>query len=260
MDRKDGIYTDITDEEYFANTDRINSSELKKLYLKSEKHLNLKESFAGARFGNVAHKFILEPDKFDEDCVLIAPKTKTETSKEFKGLIEDNKGKFCYTKEELETIKKWKTPIDFSKTQNELVLYATCPVTGLRLKAKMDALNESESALYDVKTTSNILRFENDCFNNGNVFSLCYYNYLYLILKGESLSLFKFVVFESKEPHNVAIFPIEMTDIEVYMRVMQKTLADYKKILDSGVKRDYIPSTIKLKSWQTELLKNYLDK
>ena len=262
-DRPDGIYNDISEKEYFANTERINSSMLKKIFYKSEKHLDINNSPDGSRFGKVTHAYYLEPDKFNEECVLIdQPKTKTESSKAWQDEINRHAPKLVYTQSELDLIKRWGLP-SFNKNKNELTIYATCPVTKLKMKARIDSLEELNNNMYDksidLKTISDGSQFQKDSYNYGYVFSQAYYAYCYFMVTGKFLEC-EFISLEKTAPYNVDYYPVYMEDMELWTDVVKECLKKYKKILDTGIKKGYNPNRkqLKLKGWQKSEINNFL--
>jgi exodeoxyribonuclease VIII len=70
----DGIYTDISDEEYFGDKSRVNCSTLKKVIMSGGSTAYLKEIVKptkAMRIGTAFHTLVLEPNEFDNRFIVI---------------------------------------------------------------------------------------------------------------------------------------------------------------------------------------------
>lgn len=89
----DGIYTDISDEEYFGDKSRVNCSTLKKVIMSGGSTAYLKEIVRpteAMRMGTAFHTLILEPNEFDKRFRVVEDYDgRTTAGKEYKKSLGD---------------------------------------------------------------------------------------------------------------------------------------------------------------------------
>lgn len=162
---------EMTDEEYRV-LEGVNASTLKSfIHSVKEGNKSLEKPFKGSpatAFGTLCHSYVLEADTFEDEYALFSPPVNEKTGKpysaytktyenELKSLQEG--GKTALTQEQYDKLKAIEQSIEMCEDttkilgkcdKRELVLTWTDKRTGLKCKAKLDAVGDKISL--DLKT------------------------------------------------------------------------------------------------------------
>lgn len=206
------------------------------LAAKSAPHV---ESAAFA-IGSATHTAILEPDRYLLDCTSYTEsKTKGEGARTrweaFKAanakkviLDEDDHRACCAMRD---AVRRHSVAASYLATgAAEQVIVATDPVTGLRVKIRIDWL--TGGAIVDLKTTTDAdgEKFGRDAAKYLYHMQGALYSDVFAWAFGESARLpFKFLVVEKSPPFDVAVFSFGEDDLEAgrdtYRRVLDRVAA-----------------------------------
>ena len=260
----DGIYTDITDEEYFADRNRVNCSSLKTVIQNegATVFLNQKrEVTAAMRIGTAFHTLVLEPEKFNDRFVVI-PKVSFAT-KEGKLIKEkyadcvflndkertsDEGRQIVINEEDYDELLKLKNGLlyDFDGAELEAKRLldqsgdCECVVLFTHLnipcKCKIDKFLKESLHILDVKTcqSSKVEDFQKTVFDYGYFIQAAFYKLAFWCL-AEITVKFSFLAVEKTE--DVYLSQVFNTDewdgagqalIDFYLPIAYKAMQDKK--------------------------------
>ena len=206
----------LTDSEYFAEKDYFNFSTIKELLVSPLNFWwnieNPQAPTQAMKLGTTIHCWLLEPVKFFNEYVS-AP-TLDKRTKEYKEFASNNTDKFIYDAREVEPImkaikrNKGNFPgLDLildAETINEYCIFWD------NYKCKIDAFEENEGILIDVKTTSDVepMQFLRTIRKNNYHLQLAHYK------KGLEACKFqvnkcKIIAIQNQAPYDVVEYELE---------------------------------------------------
>ncbi|WP_413581112.1 PD-(D/E)XK nuclease-like domain-containing protein [Bdellovibrio sp. HCB288] len=221
-----GIFENMPAEEYHA-LDAIGSSSLINMLI-SPAHFHAawkgpKEEPTSAMIrGNLIHSLLLEQDiggfvarPLDAKGNLVR-----SNSAEYKAFLEANPGKKPVDPEDFDNMYEMLTAfakntramamLDHARIETSIV--ALCPITGLHVKARPDAWGHGY--LDDLKSTSQMARFENQLFQMSYDVRLAHYAYVIELATGEKVDDFFFTPFETSRPFGSRVFQLSASDVK----------------------------------------------
>lgn len=173
---KQGIYHDLSNEDYHNNTTHLSSSRIKPAF-KSITHFFAKQDQERKRhfeIGNAFELLLLEPKKFVNEVAVFYKSNRPEPNKTFAAkaneewkaaFFEQYKDFIIITEEDFKTIKKMvkkvKETTNFDKllSSGEVLvqpsMFWTCPVTKVKLKTRQDIVilkGDKKAIIIDVKS------------------------------------------------------------------------------------------------------------
>ena len=219
-------YIKDTFEDYLGAKDYISSSDIKN-FLKSpsyyyfkkykEKDKETKKHFV---FGSAAHELFLEPSEFINHYVVI-PKLDLRTSAGKAKMAEfelNNQGKYFITDEEMlliNTFVEKATKIDelallMKDSYREVSCHTIDEKTGLKVRIRPDILRSQQSAIADLKTTTDASpkSFRRDSFSYGYNISAAFYTDF--LQRADYL----FVALEKNPPYDVTLYFLNDESVE----------------------------------------------
>jgi hypothetical protein len=227
---KDNLREKMYDDSFYygyLGKNALSSSSLKKL-LQSPKayasSLERSEETQALRDGKLIHLMALEPHRVAE--LSIIPSTKA--SKAYKEAVAEKGSEYVYTKSEFYNAQK----ITKALEENEVVSYMMegmdheVPeigmVEGAPFRAKADAISKDRSLIIDLKTTSDVYKFE----SSARFFKYGLQAELYRRIFGATE--FIFIVID-KNTLDIGIFPISEETLAYGFQQIQEGVEVYKK-------------------------------
>lgn len=206
---ENGIYPDMTDEEYFS-IQAVSASFLKAMQISPEnawrKFMFTQESDA-LKFGSQMHDMCLYgPEVFLKKYPV---KTSDINFRKKEGQKWRDNNPNYISEDQLDKLLLMQSHLpDFSASQKEVAIFWTDEATGLQCKAKIDLVNEGEngSILFDLKTFANSSSKTLDKFLVGEIYNKNYhlqaahYANGWEALTGEKIEYFGFLFIE-KDDH-----------------------------------------------------------
>jgi len=133
----------------------------------------------------------------------------------------------------------------------EATIYFTEPVTGLRLRVRLDAYHPDIS--FDLKTTRHATpeAFARDAVELGYDLQAFMYGLGRRLYEGASAAPFVFVAAGTQQPHSIGIFEAGATFLENGAAKFQSCLATFKACTETGYWPDLsCHSTLEITPWQ----------
>jgi exodeoxyribonuclease VIII len=240
-DRPDGIYHDITNQEYHSNHLRVSKSGLS-LLAKSPYHFKFfqHENTSALNFGSAYHAFILEPEKFHSLCS-VAPKVNKRTNagkEEYANFLNCNEGKVILDPEELIDLCAMRDVMAIHQIAMELIdtpghvelsIYWTEPETGVKCKVRLDKYIPSTNQIIDLKTTQSVsaAAFQASVRKYGYDLQDAFYTDG-ARAAGLNVDDFYFLAQESKYPHGVGVYTMDQVTREAARRRYMELLHLYR--------------------------------
>jgi hypothetical protein len=232
----------ISDAEYFSRAG-LNSTKLKKfatspLHLKSYE-ANPPKSSKAFDIGRIAHSLILEDEK--SWAVVEGDRRKKDVKEavleaEGDGLIviKGDEEKDVFGMQLAVQCHETGMVITSDPDRAELSGFATCPETGLLLKAKYDWLPYSGPKIFDLKTTkaggADKRKFEYAVRDFGYDIQFAHYTYVSNLL-GLNKDSMVFIVVEKEAPYATSAFEFGEERKAMYMENYMNLLRKYAKCL-----------------------------
>lgn len=256
MPTKNGIYRNIPDSVYHAETSRFSKHALDEFCANPWKWAKLRAQGAHAvstsdtlALGRAVHAAVLEPERFEEAYVVQPSDIKVRRGKTWEAFLAENAGKEIITAETRELCEAIRESIrSNADAQKALNLCPAREVTALwecnnvPMKSRFDAMSDSGNILLDLKTCADASAsaFMRDAEKFGYDIQAAVYMAA-LVACGYSPKIFTFVVAEKTYPFAVGvyIFSAESDFIKAGLEAFRDMLADVKSILDKG--DDYVP-------------------
>lgn len=189
FDVRPGVYEDMPAETYFAIR-AVSASLLKRFILETPEDAKalldgiLKSDDACMRKGTAIHAALLEPESFDSRYA-IGPEVNRNTKewKAFAAECESRNVEPMKPSEQVDILtmrdRIWQQPLLASalraSDKRELSIVWNDDATGLLCKARIDLYSTRRRVLTDVKSTSDMMRFEKTAWDNGYHIQLAWY-------------------------------------------------------------------------------------
>lgn len=255
---EEGIHYEMPDDEYHAIKAISNSS--LKLAKRSMRHFKhwldsgpVKQTDA-MRWGTIVHLAVLEPDRFKVEVALT--EAKDRRAKEYKEALEKPDVKYALTAVEADRLTGMITELNETKHAIDLIeggkpevtLLTTDPDTGLKIKCRMDVVNQSKAVIVDYKTTTDckpteavaepgeITRpsdFERHAYNLGYCNQAAFY-LKFARQAGLGVEFFSLVVQEKDAPYLVQPYIYGFETIDKAAEENQKLLTKIAECAASG--------------------------
>ena len=236
----------MTNKEYHERPE-ISKSDLD-LIAKSTLHYKqneFKEQTPSLLLGSITHKLVLEPELFDNEYAVAPPFTKKRTKA----------GKEKYAEFEAKTVGKeiiTADVYDTAKTMADMVLGMKESANFLRdglaeqsyfskiddveVKCRPEFYNEKQGIIVDLKTTADasLDGFTKSVANFNYHMQAAFYSDILISLNKE-VRAFLFIAVETKAPHYVGFYHIDVQGIELGRERYKKLLKKYKKCRDENM-------------------------
>lgn len=219
--------------------------------------------------GTAIHTAMLEPERFREDYVLLR-ETKDRRASEYKQAIKSHDPDTVLVSHEADHVAgmqesvyadaKARAALE-SEGWREISLFATCPRTGLLLKARFDILTADGLAV-DLKKTRDARPepFSRAVYNYRYHVQDAFYSYVYRLLNGRA-PLFKILAVEDQPPHACAVYMLDDEARAEGVRVFERNLDTMAECRESGEWPTYEIETelLSLPTWVMSRIEAELD-
>jgi hypothetical protein len=254
-----GIYQGMSNQNY-QDADAISNSQIKAaLYNTNEwksQYVDGKDrpdpNLIHFRQGDLVHCLTLDPETFQARFIVDPSGQKTPKAALVKQAV--SQGMYCVTAEEYSDCKAMSQAIlehpasapffrDYDG-YNELSLFTYDPISGQRIKCRIDRLMKGEGIWYllDVKTAfdASYSGFQKAAVKLGYHIQAAFYRYIArLLYPGVEIDDFVFVVVEKKAPWRVAVYPLAHEDIELGEKLFRAGLEKIEYCLTNDVYPGY---------------------
>lgn len=235
-----GIIYGLDAAQYFAQTDRLNNSGIKKL-LQSPAHYKAQEQSEQTKamlIGSAVHCAVLEPLEFRNRYFVGSIDGRTKEGKERKKEI-DELGQAILSEQDGEMIFSIRDSVRSNPTAAKILASGNAEVTiftdvdNVPAKCRIDWLRSN--IITDLKTTDNAsaASFQKTVINYGYDVQAAWYLDC-AKAAGLSISSFIFIAVEKSPPYAVAIYELESDAIELGRQKYKKALSIYKHCLATG--------------------------
>jgi hypothetical protein len=266
-----GIFNNVSNEEYHAATDYISRSAIldfdKSPYTYWANWVNperKKKKTGALNIGSAFHLYILQPELFNAQFSVEPPKVLLkdagrEKFDSYKSEIESlkNSGKMLLSAEEFRTIKemadKLKNNIDAMQLIEggaiENSIFWQDDELGLLLKARPDILHHNIVA--DLKTSNNASphHFQSEIVKYGYHIQFGMIQDGLKIIEERNIDHFVNIVIENKYPYNIGIYFIDQTAIDAGRAKYKEICLALKEAVGINKFTDYGVHTIGLPKW-----------
>lgn len=268
----EGIYSDLSSEEYHSHKDSISRSALldfdKSPYTYWSKHLNpnrpKQEKTKQMELGSAFHSLILEPHLFDKEYVMkpkpvLLKDVGREVYNIYKNAIDylEKSDKTILSVEEWDNLMAMRDKLHSNKEAMQLIEGARIENSffwqddhsGLMLKCRPDILHEN--MIVDLKTCSDASprSFQNEMVKYGYHIQGAMIRDAVEIIEGRRINTVINICMETKYPYNMAIYKIDEFAVdEGHMKYKQLCL-DLKNCLIENVWPDFGIQEISLPKW-----------
>ncbi len=239
---REGIIYGLSNEDYH-NDEAIGSTSVKAISVSpANLYFNPFKGSKSAQIGTAIHAALLEPEVFEKDFIL-EPEIKTRASKEYKELAKTHNADNILINGEVETITRMiesaRMNTDFTdymaaKGKSEVSMFATCPITGLRLKCRFDRLSDSHPYPLDVKSCKDATeRGFSQAFGKYHYhIQAAFYLYVLKLTTGIELDQFCFFALQNKPPYTNCMYYIGTESLELGYKHMHEALRKIKECID----------------------------
>lgn len=206
----------LSEQEYRSKKEYISFSDLKG-FKSPYSFWNRKpiEQTKEMAFGAALHKYILEPEKFNDEYVVLDEKLdlrKTENKKLMEELTKTKKVVYsedkCIFEAMLNNVKKHYSEIYLNITDVEVSLFDEKQ----KIKGRMDAIT-SDNIIVDLKTTSSLIIFEKDIMRYEYYIQAAMYCDLYYHNYGY-MPFFYILALEKEAPYECCMYEISEEKLE----------------------------------------------
>lgn len=253
-------------DEYHADRDALSCSLLKPLLL-SPAHFQAAltaapRPSAAKDFGSLVHLLLLQPHLAGQELA-VYPGIGSSRDPDFKTFLACNSYRLavdeptfaeanCLANKVAETPYKGR-PIGrfIEESMCESTIYFTEPVTGLRLRIRLDAYHPDIS--FDLKTTRHGTpeAFARGAVDLGYDLQAFMYGLGRRLYEGASAAAFVFITAETQQPHSIGVFEAGATFLENGAAKLQSCLATFKACTETGYWPDLsAQSTLEITPWQ----------
>lgn len=239
---REGIIYGLSNEDYHKD-EAIGSTSVKAISVSpANLYFNPFKGSKSAQIGTAIHAALLEPEVFEKDFIL-EPEIKTRASKEYKELAKTYNADNILINSEVETITRMiesaRMNTDFmdyvaAKGKSEVSMFATCPITGLRLKCRFDRLSDSHPYPLDVKSCMDATeRGFSQAFGKYHYhIQAAFYLYVLKLTTGIELDQFCFFALQNKPPYTNCMYYIGTESLELGYKHMHEALRKIKECID----------------------------
>lgn len=242
-----GIYYDISNEDYHKD-EAIGSTTIKAISVSpANLYFNPFKGSKAAQIGTAIHAALLEPDMFERDFIL-EPEITSRASREYKALAVDHDPEKILIGSEVETINRMiessRLNEDFmdylgAKGRSEVSMFATCPITGLKLKCRFDRLSDSHAYPLDVKSCRDATeRGFSSAFGQYHYHvQAAFYLYVLKLAAGRDLNQFCFFAIENNAPYKNCMYYIGEDSLELGRKTMFEAMQKLTECLGDETMR-----------------------
>jgi len=236
---KQGVFVTDMPNKVYHSFKGVSSSMLHKIN-RSPAHLAFAEPKKTSRemeIGTAIHAAILEPELFERDYMLLRDVTDRRASEYKQAVKALGSGERVLTGIEADRVKGMQASIQ-SNSQAirylgaegyaELTAIATCPTTGVIVRARFDWITMDGISI-DVKKTQDVRyeAFQKSIANYRYHVQDGFYSYVYELITGEPIKAFKFLAVEELAPNASKLYELDSEAKQIGRRDALADLATY---------------------------------
>ena len=260
------LLSNLPADEYHADRDALSCSLLKPL-LVSPAHFQaglvaLPKNSPAKDFGSLVHLLLLQPELAGQELA-VYPGIGSSRDPDFKTFLACNAYRLAVDEptfaEAMRLVHKVAEspykgrPIGrfIEESMCEATIYFTEPVTGLRLRIRLDAYHPDIS--FDLKTTRHGMpeAFARDAVDLGYDLQAFMYGLGRRLYEGGPAAPFVFIAAETQQLHSIGIFDAGATFLENGAAKLQSCLATFKACTETGYWPDLSSqTTLEITPWQ----------
>lgn len=228
-----GIYYDISNEDYHKD-EAVGSTTIKSISSSpAELYFNPFKGSKSAHIGTAIHSALLEPDLYEKEFCKLHESDRR--SADYKAAVKEYGADFVLVGNEVETVSRMfessRLNEDFmeyisAKGHSEVSMFATCPITGLKLKCRFDRLSDSHSYPLDVKSCRDATqRGFSQAFGQYHYHvQAAFYLYVLKLVTGRELEQFAFFAIENTAPYKNCMYYIGEDSLELGRKIMLEAM------------------------------------
>ncbi len=236
------IITDMTNEQYHADPS-ISKSGLD-LMARSPAHYYYKpfrESTRAMEIGTALHAAILEPERYASSYVILKD-VKDRRDAIYKQACAAVGAERVLIEKEADKVSGMQAAINSNPSamkvlksggKAEMSIFTTDPVTGVKVRARLDFITDDLQVI-DVKKTQDLRVFSKTIHNYRYHVQAAFYSDVYEWETGKKLKSFKFLAVEEEFPHANRIFIPDEEMMEVGRVIYRENLNTYAECLKSN--------------------------
>lgn len=260
------LFRDLPADEYHADRDALSCSLLKPL-LVSPAHFQAglvtpPKNSPAKDFGSLVHLLLLQPHLAGQELAVF-PGIGSPRDPDFKAFLARNAYRLAVDEPTFAEGMRLATKTAETKYKGralgrfieesvcEATIYFTEPVTGLRLRIRLDAYHPEIS--FDLKTTRHATpaAFARDAVELGYDLQAFMYGLGRQLYEGRHAAPFVFVTAETGEPHSIGTFEAGTTFLENGAAKFQSCLATFKACTETSYWPDLsCHTTLEITPWQ----------
>lgn len=232
----------MTNEQYHADAS-ISKSGLD-LMARSPAHYYYKpfrESTRAMEVGTALHAAILEPDRYATSYIILND-VKDRRDAIYKQACAAVGSERVLVGKEADKVSGMQASINSNTSamkilksggRSELSIFTTDPITGVKVKARLDFITDDLQVL-DVKKTQDLRDFSKTIHNYRYHVQAAFYSDVYEWETGKKLKSFKFLAVEEEFPHANRIFIPDDEMMDVGRKIYRENLNTYAECLKSN--------------------------
>lgn len=260
------LFRALPADEYHADRDALSCSLLKPL-LVSPAHFQSglvasPKNSPAKDFGSLVHLLLLQPELAGQELAVF-PGVGTSRDPEFKAFLACNAWRLAVDEPTFAEAMRLATKVAettykgrplgrfVEEAMCEATIYFTEPVTGLRLRIRLDAYHPDIS--FDLKTTRHARpeAFARDAVELGYDLQAFMYSLGRRLYEGTPMASFVFIAAETSEPHSIGTFEAGATFLENGAAKFESCLATFKACTETGYWPDLsCHGTLEITPWQ----------
>lgn len=267
-----GIFKDLSNDDYHANTKAVSRSGLWDFKKTPAKYWNNylnpdrkpKKSTPDMEFGSAFHAIVLEPELFAKNYVVkrmpvLLKESGREAYEEYKRYVIEieNAGKIIITQDQLETLHAMKKSVLNHPQASELIkggvieasLFWEDPHTGVVCKTRPDIWHENMTV--DLKTVKDgdERAFISSCAHYGYHLQSAMNREGIFHNTGNDIKTHVFICVEKEWPHFTSVYFISKLTLDSAHLMFKNILTDFRKCQDEMNWPGYETKEIELPSW-----------
>lgn len=203
-----------------------------------------KPATSAIQFGSAVHCALLEPDRFNEEYVLLEG-VKDRRQAEYKAAVAVHGEEYVLLPKDADAIRLLVESVNSQPALKhwldepghvELSVFSVDPETGTPIRCRFDKLTLSGVSV-DIKTTQDARpdAFARSILQYGYYRQSEFYNHVFKAATGRNLEEFKFMAIESDVPHAGLMHRLDETALNEGRREIRELIDLYARCNDSGI-------------------------
>lgn len=197
-----------------------------------------RETSPAMEFGSAFHTYLLEPEVFEKDFMVVEASTKT--TKIYTSAVEANPTKTVILAKDLVVLEGMRQsfrnhPLTKKVLENALVersIFWKDSITGVECRCRPDVIF-GDDILIDLKSTNDALDYSRDAFKYRSHVQAAMYMAGYFAETGIRAKEFLFITVEKSAPYGIVTYRASDAFIKAGMDAMNRDLATYARCLET---------------------------